>query len=248
MFKRFCLVCAVIAFLAFPAMSFADEVNDLMNYYVKRFTPETALIIVSDKPDKSGAFSDVFMELKGIVIDSLRMDTLKVRMKGVQFNAPSEWKKGNVECKDAISVLAIAEIFDSDINRAIENKTFGSGNDSWHDVSMRIQPKGLSGKGYYNAGASFMNLDILIEITSGLKIVKNKELWLNNPQVKVNKLDLPDYITKKALSRIQPLVDLREFPLPLSLHKVELKNGSAVLCTRNLPKPLTKGITYKYAK
>lgn len=245
MVKRFF---AVIAFLALPAICYADEVNDLLNYYVKRFTPETARIMVSEKPDKSGTFNDVFMELKGIVIDSLRMDSLTVRMKGVKFNEPSEWAKGNVECKDAISVLAITEIFDRDINRAIEDKTFGSGSDNWHDVSMRIQPKGLSGKGYYNAGSSFLNLDILIEITSGLKIVKNKELWLNNPQVKVNKLDLPDYITKKALSRIQPLVDLREFPLPLSLHKVELKNGSAVLSTRNLPKPLTKGITYTYAK
>ncbi|MBR0151641.1 MAG: DUF2993 domain-containing protein [Synergistaceae bacterium] len=248
MFKRLCSVIAVIAFMAIPAMSYADDVDNLMNFYVQKFTPETALIMVSNKPDKSGSFNDVFMELKGIVIDNLRMDSLKVRMKGVKFNPPSEWAKGNVECKDAISVLAVAEMFDSDINRAIEDKTFGSGSDSWHDVSLRIQPKGLSGKGYYNAGSSFLNLDILIEITSGLKIVKNKELWLNNPQVKVNKLDLPDYITKKALSRIQPLVDLREFPLPLSLHKVELKNGSAVLSTRNLPKPLTKGITYKYSK
>ncbi|MBQ4430653.1 MAG: hypothetical protein II877_04045, partial [Synergistaceae bacterium] len=193
MFKRLCSVIAVIAFLAIPAMSYADDVDNLMNFYVQKFTPETALIMVSNKPDKSGSFNDVFMELKGIVIDNLRMDSLKVRMKGVKFNPPSEWAKGNVECKDAISVLAVAEMFDSDINKAIEDKTFGSGSDSWHDVSLRIQPKGLSGKGYYNAGSSFLNLDILIEITSGLKIVKNKELWLNNPQVKVNKLDLPDY-------------------------------------------------------
>ncbi|MBR0257432.1 MAG: hypothetical protein IJQ58_06820, partial [Synergistaceae bacterium] len=68
MFKRLCSVIAVIAFMAIPAMSYADDVDNLMNFYVQKFTPETALIMVSNKPDKSGSFNDVFMELKGIVI------------------------------------------------------------------------------------------------------------------------------------------------------------------------------------
>ena len=62
----------------------------------------------------------------------------------------------------------------------------------------------------------FVTLDILIEIDSGLKIVGNKELWLKDPQVKINRLDLPDYITNQALSQIQPLLDLNRFPLPIS--------------------------------
>ena len=245
MLKRLLLA---VSLLMLPVACCADEVDDLLAYYVKRFTPETAQIVVSGKPDANGAFSDVWLDLKGLVIDKLRMDSLKVRMKGVRFNPPSEWKSGKVECKDAMSVLAVATIFERDINKAIENKTFGKGDDKWHDVSMGITPSGLNGKGYYNTGSSFLNLDILIEIVSGLKIVKGKELWLNNPQIKVNKLDLPDYITKKALSRIQPLVDLRKFPLPLSLHKVELKKGSATLSTRSLPKALTKGYKYSYSR
>ena len=85
-------------------------------------------------------------------------------------------------------------------------------------------------------------------ITSPLKIVNGKELWLNNPVVKVNKLDVPDYVTKKALSRIQPLVDLDRFPLPMTLHKVDLKQGSATLSTRTLPQALTEGLKYSYKK
>ena len=246
MFKRF--VSGLVIAVAFMSPSFADEVDDLLAYYVKRFTPETAHITVSGKPDSTGAFSDVWLDLRGIVIDKLRMDSLKVRMKGVQFNKPSEWAKGKVECSDAISVQAVAEILEADINRAIENRTFGHGEDKWHDLSLAIRTSGLSGRGYYNAGASFLNLDILIEIVSGLNIVQGKELWLNDPQVKVNKLDLPDYLTKKALSRIQPLVDLRKFPLPLTLHKVELSNGRATLRTRTLPKALTQGLKYNYTR
>ena len=75
----------------------ADEVDDLLMYYVNRFKPETANLTISAKPDKTGRFNDIYMELEGVVIEKLRLDSLKVRMRGVQFNEPSEWKKGNVK-------------------------------------------------------------------------------------------------------------------------------------------------------
>ena len=246
MTRKFLLALVIIA-LPLSSMCCADEVDDLLGYYVNRFKPETAELVIAEKPDETGNFSDLYMELKGVMIETLRMDRLTFRMKGVQFNKPSEWAKGNVECSSAIQIQALARILETDINKAIEEKTFGE-EDSWHDVSMKITPKGLNGKGYYKANAGLFNLDILLEITSPLKIVNGKELWLNNPVVKVNKLDVPDYVTKKALSRIQPLVDLDRFPLPMTLHKVELQQGVATLSTRNLPKALTEGLKYSYKK
>ena len=129
--------------------------------------------------------------------------------------------------------------------RSLEARTFGE-DDHWRQVSMTIAPEGLKGRGYYMAKVLFVTLDILIEIDSGLKIVGNKELWLKDPQVKINRLDLPDYITNQALSQIQPLLDLNRFPLPMSLHKVELEKGRAILSTRVLPEPMERGVTYHY--
>ncbi len=245
MARKFLLAFMIIS-LSF-SVCYADEVDDLLKYYVNRFNPETAYLVIADKPDKTGRFSDLYMDLNGVVIEDLRIDRLTFRMGGVQFNEPSEWAKGNVECSDAVQVQAFASIFEDDINRAIEAKTFGE-KDHWHDVSMAITPQGLKGKGYYTADAGLFNIDILLEITGGLKIVNGKELWLNNPSVKVNKLDVPDYITRKALTRIQPLVDLNRVPLPMTLHMVDLKQGNAVLSTRTLPKPITEGLKYSYKK
>lgn len=245
MARKFLLAFMIIS-LSF-SVCYADEVDDLLKYYVNRFNPETAYLVIADKPDKTGRFSDLYMDLNGVVIEDLRIDRLTFRMGGVQFNEPSEWAKGNVECSDAVQVQAFASIFEDDINRAIEAKTFGE-KDHWHDVTMAITPQGLKGKGYYTADAGLFNIDILLEITGGLKIVNGKELWLNNPSVKVNKLDVPDYITRKALTRIQPLVDLNRVPLPMTLHMVDLKQGNAVLSTRTLPKPITEGLKYSYKK
>ncbi len=130
------------------------------------------------------------------------------------------------------------------MNKAIKDRTFGDDGSQWHDMSMKITPSGLSGRGYYKFGF----LDILIEATSNFRIVKGKEIWLKDPQVKINKMDLPDYVTKKALSDIQPILDLNRFPLPMTLHKVELQDGAAVLSTRTLPQPLADGLKYTYTK
>lgn len=240
--KKF--ITAIIIVCIFPCLSYADSVDDLLAYYVNRFGVEKGEIMVDALPDETGKFGDIYMALTGLMVENLRIGSVTVRMKGVQFNEPSNWKAGNVECKDAISVQAVAEIFEDDINRAIAAKTFGDGKDEWHDLALGIKASGLSGRGYYKFGI----LDILIEITSNLRIVKGKELWLKDPQVKINKMDLPDYVTKQALGKIQPLVDLNKFPLPLSLNKVELKKGSAVLSSRNLPKPLPDGLKYSYTK
>ena len=238
-FTALILVCLI------SGASYADPVDDLLGYYAVKFGVEKGEIIVDALPDDTGRFSDIYMALTGLVVEGLRIDNVTVRMKGVQFNEPSNWKSGNVECKEAISVNAAAEIFETDINRAIAAKTFGGeDNDQWHDLSLKINPSGLSGKGYYKFGF----LDILIEIMSNLRIVKGKELWLKGPQVKINKMDLPDYVTKQALGKIQPLVSLTDFPLPLTLHKVELKNGSAVLTSRTLPKIPADGLKYTYTK
>ncbi len=225
----------------------ADDVEKLFNFYIKKFTPEKAVLLISEQPDKSGKFNDIYMDLTGVIIDKVRLSKLTFRLTGAQFNPTSEWGKGKVDCKSAMQVYAFAEIFDSDINRSIERKTFGD-KDHWKKVSLKITPKGLEGRGYYVAKALGLSLDILLEVESKLKIVGNKQLWLDKPQVKVNRLDLPDYITKKALSQIQPLLDLRKFPLPLSIHKVDLRKGSARISTKNLPKEIKNGIRYTYTK
>ena len=241
---KFLFAVSLFAFMSAGAV-YADDVQSLLDYYVNEFKPEKALLVIQDKPDETGMFTDIYMSLQGVMIETLRLNRLNFRMKGVQFNKPSEWSKGKVECKNAIQILALANLLERDINHAIETKEFGDdGSSEWHDVSMRITPKGLIGRGYYKFGY----LDILLEIESGVKIVKGKELWLKNPKVKVNTLDVPDYVTRKALADIQPLVDLNKFPLPLTLHKADLKNGSAILSTRAVPEEPSRGIRYTYAE
>jgi len=222
-----------------------DPVSRLLDYYVSEFTPEEFLLSVDGQPDDSGRFRDLYMDLTGVLIGEVRVDKLVFRMNDVQFNSPSEWASGNVECKDALQIYAYCLLKEDDVNRRLAAETFGR-DDHWSDISMRISPSGLYARGTYAAKVLFVTLNILIEVDSSLKIVENRTLWLDDYKLRVNAVGVPDYITRKAVEQIQPLVDLGRFPLPLKLHSVKLENGQAVLSTRIPPAPIQDGIKYHY--
>jgi hypothetical protein len=222
-----------------------DSVSRLLKKYVEAFSPEELFLEIDEQPD-GGSFRDLYMDLEGVLIDGVRVDRLTFRMSGVEFNDPTEWPE-NVECLNALQIYAYCRLKEDDINRRLSAKTFGR-DGHWKNISMRISPSGLYARGVYSADLLLFSLNILIEVESGLRIVENRELWLNDYKVRVNTLGVPDYVTKKAVSQIQPLLNLGRFPLPLRLHDVRFGEGEAVLFTRRLPEPLPKGITYRYRR
>jgi hypothetical protein len=222
-----------------------DPMSHLLAFYVNEFNPEELFLSVDSLPDSSGRIRDLYMNLVGVPIGGVRMDNLVVRMLGAQFNCPSEWAYGNVESIDALQIYAYALLREDDLNRHLADRTFGS-DDHWSRISMNISPDGIHARGPYSARVLLITLNILIEINSGLRIVNNNTLWLDNYTVRINRVDVPDHVTRRAVAQVQPLLDLRRFPLPLRLHNVKLEYGQAVLSTRILPEPIQGGISYHF--
>ncbi|MDR2523134.1 MAG: DUF2993 domain-containing protein [Synergistaceae bacterium] len=224
-----------------------DATSRLLAHYAERFTPEELYLLVDEPPDETGNFRDIYMDLTGVLIGGVRVDKLTFKMVDARFNAPSEWEAGSVECLDALQVYALCVLREDDVNQRLATEAFG-GNDNWRNISMKISPAGFYAKGNYVTDILFFSLNILIEVESDLKIVANQELWLDRYKFRVNRLDVPDYITRKAIDQIQPLLDLGRVPLPLKLHNVEFQDGQVVLSTRVLPEPAPGGFSYHYRK
>jgi hypothetical protein len=227
------------------AIDARDTVSRLLKKYVEEFSPEDLFLEIDEQPE-GGRFRDLYMDLTGVMIGGVRVDKLIFRMNDVKFNDPSEWDE-NVECLSTLHIYAYCRLKEEDVNRHLREKTFGR-DGHWKNVAMTISPSGLYARGVYSAGFLFFNLNILIEVESGLKIVAHRELWLDDYKARVNTLGVPDYLMEKAVAQIQPLLDLGRFPLPLRLHRVRFGEGEAVLSTRTPPARLTDGITYRYRR
>ena len=90
-------------------------------------------------------------------------------------------------------------------------------------------------------------LNILIEIFSKFKIVNMQQVWLDDYTLRVNRFDVPEFITDKAVSQIQPLLDLSRFIFPLRLSSIVFEDGSMTIASRVTPMPF-EGIEYEYAR
>jgi hypothetical protein len=223
-----------------------DEVSWLLKYYAEEFVPESLELIVAEPPDATGRIRDLYMDVKGCNIGGVRIDSLTFRLLDAQFNEPQNWISGDIECLDALQVYAEAVIREEDINADLWDRTIGDGDANWKKLELHISPTGLYGRGEYSFSLIF-RFNILIEIFSKLAIVNGEEVWLEGTELRLNRLDVPDYVTRKALAEIQPLISLKELPIPLKLHAIIFDDKEAQLRTRVLPERI-QGKEYRYLR
>ena len=223
-----------------------DDTSLLLKYYVEKFNPESFELIIESPPDETGLFRNIYMDIAGCYISGVRIDRLTFQLLDAQFNSPEEWSSDTVECTSALEVYATCTLLEDDINADLKSRVIGSGDDEWRNLQLKISPKGISGSGEYSVKL-LLTFNILIEIESKLRIVRGQEVWLEDAQLKLNRVDVPDYVTEMALAQIQPLINLKTVPLPLKLNEIDFMDKKAVFKTRNLPSVI-EGITYTYVK
>lgn len=218
----------------------------LLQHFVEEFKPEKIHMILENEPNDEGLIRELYLDVTGCDIGGVRIDFLKLRAVGVTLTPPSQWEQEDgLDAKEILNVHAIASITENDLNENLLQKEFGD-DDEWHNLQVRITPDGIYARGNYHVRVLF-TLNILIEIFSKFKIVDMQQVWLDDYTLRVNRVDVPDFITDKAVSQIQPLLDLSKFVFPLRLSSITFKEGSMTIASRVLPEPF-EGIVYTYEK
>lgn len=220
-----------------------DRGAQLLQYFLKELTPEKITMILADQPDEEGHIREIYLDLKGCVIGGVRIDTLRMDAVGVKFNPPGEWDTKEIEPLEVLNAHAFARLTEDDLNENLLQKQFGD-DDSWRNLQMNVHPEGIYARGNYIAQFIF-RLDILIEIFSKFKIVDMQQIWLDDYSVRVNRLDVPKFITDKAVEEIQPLLDLGKFVFPLKLHSIAYDEEAITISSRVLPEPFA-GLVYRW--
>lgn len=220
--------------------------EQLLHYFVEEFKPEILHMILENEPNDEGLIRELYLDVTGCDIGGVRIDSLKLRAVGVTLTPPSQWEQdGRIDAKEVLNVHAFAAITEKDLNENLLQKQFGD-DDEWHNLQVRMTPDGIYARGNYHARVLF-TLNILIEIFSKFKIVDMQQVWLDDYTLRVNRVDVPDFITDKAVSQIQPLLDLSKFIFPLRLSSITFNEGSMTIASRVLPEPF-EGIVYTYEK
>jgi len=216
----------------------------LAREFAENLDPESMKLVLNEEPNDEGIVRHLYLKLRRPLIGGVRIAELEVEAYDVKFTAPSSWTEKPVDIEDILHVKAWGKLKEEDINSSLLQKEFGE-DEHWHDLYLDFTEEGLVARGYYLAKVFMLRFDILIEITGELGIVDKQQIWLENYSVSVNRVDLPEGLTEKATSKIQPILDLSRFIFPLQLHSVDMDESAVILRSRVRPEEF-QGVTYNY--
>lgn len=225
--------------------SFTPATNGekLLSLLVSFTDPEALELHLDEEPDDQGNVRNMYILVKGADLGGFRIEHLALEASFVEFTPPSQWNPDAddpIGVKNALRSNIEAVILEKDINAALAKAS----GDDWHGVSVDLKPGAINARGYYtikNPG-----LTLLAEVKTGLEIRLGKELWLKDVLLKINHDEQTD-VVRDAINEIQPVVDLRDFPFPVTLAVLSVDEESLRLSTRTAPKAFS-GITLSYRR
>jgi len=219
----------------------ANNGERLLSLLVSLTNPEAMELRMDGEPDNAGNVRNISIFIHGASIGGFRMDKIAIESSFLELNPPSEWRMGERNSLKVGNVLrSNVELIalEKDINAALTS--FAGGD--WSRISIDLKQGRIDARGNYRSGG----LNILAEVTTKLEIRQGKQIWLKDTAIKINHDDQTDVI-RKELQKIQPVVDIGQFPFPVSLAVLDVDEHKIVFSTRTLPKPV-KGIFYRYVR
>jgi hypothetical protein len=225
--------------------SFTPKTNGerLLSLLVSLTNPEVLELRMDEEPDDQGNVRNIHFLVKGASIGGFRVEKLALEASFVELNAPSRWDpkaKDPIVVKSALRSNLEAVILEKDINAALS--TYAG--DEWNKVSVDLKPGIIGARGYFHVKNP--GLTLLAEVQTGLEIRQGKELWLKNVNLKINHDEQTDAV-RQAIRDIQPVVDIRDFPFPVTLAVLSLDDQKLRIATRTAPKPF-EGILLRYVR
>ncbi len=253
--RIFYLLMVVALMLSAASYAFADQPDRefrgdfspsnngerLLALLVSLTDPEFIELRMDQIPDDAGRVRDLSLLISGASIGGFRVERFAIESAFLELNPVSEWREGDrnsLMARSSLRTNVELAVLEKDINEAL--KTYAGGD--WSRIFLDLKPGRIDAKGYYSSGG----LGIFAEVTTGLEIKQGKQIWLKDTSIKINNDDQTEVI-KKELAKIQPLADIGQFPLPISLSVLNIDEHSVVFSTRTLPKPVN-GLYYRYVK
>jgi hypothetical protein len=249
-------VLAAILLLCLPLVVGAQEVHTVRGDFPPRtrgeqllktlvdFTdPDSLELILDGEPDEGWNVRDLYFRVKGGRFGGkIRVEDIALSASFVSFAPPSDGK--DLTVKQAMRSNLEVVLLESDVNGAIRMFTSEKDGD-WKDVSVRfVSPRNIEARGRYHVKNP--GLVVLAEVLTGLAIRDGVEIWLEDTQLKINRGEQTDTV-REAIRKLQPVVDMRKFPFPVTLAVLKSGGGRLEIASRTRPCPFG-GIVYRYSR
>lgn len=241
-------VWAVLAVLAaLPARAAPDYGRQLFDMMLKNLEPRTAEMRLQEMPAPDGSIPWAYLECAGVNVGGMNVRSLRVEVFDAEVTPPAQWSgMAYPRVKSMLACRAEGVFTQEDVNAFLHNRLFGREKE-WERISVRLENDRIRAEGTCSVNLKLMRVKLRMEVSCRV-VPRGTGLWLDDVAVKVNGKPLSGALVNKAISRIQPVLDMKKYNLPLYLSKIELSDGVCRVATRLPPGGLLGGLKWEYEK
>ena len=192
----------------------------------KKFQPDQ-IVVTTD-----GATA--YVEARGAWIDKIRIDSLKLEAALKPERAPVS---GDADALAGLIASSVGELtlLEKDVNGYFA-KNEESGFTGLH---FDFTPKGFQAKGVYTA--SFLFTFRIRLAATGVLALRPEGIILDQVAMFVEGLKQPDSFTARVVSSVNPLLEFRDIPFPVTFKRLTMTDSEVTLTGG--PKRLDQGAT-----
>lgn len=235
----------MITFISLPAKAYGIPLEVLGNCFIKELSPERAMIIVDALPTEKGYVPHLYIKLQGAVIEGLRIDSIALEARDVQFNPPADWNE-KLRPRDVSAVSFEARLLEDDINEAL--KEYELKDKRWSNFKFDLRDGKIVATAVYEQPMLLFKLNVLVKLSGELKVVDGDKIYLTNYKLYADGFRLPDQATQELVEKVQPLIDFSNFMFPVKLDSVSNDDKSIFIQTKDKPKPFDSTFKWTYPR
>ncbi len=230
--------------LAVPAWA-VDRGGELFQIFTDKLQPQEAKLILQGQPRENGWIPQLYLEMTGATVGGLRLQRVAIDGYGIEATPPSLWSQ--VDYPKIGSILAChgwVQVTQQDVNAFLASRVFGSKGE-WEGVEVRFSDGRIQASCYYRLDLKILALRLKVDFSTNLEVRNGTELWLQDTHLRINNAEVSESLIRRALARLQPLLDLRNFMLPVNLAQVEIQDQTMTIRSRR-PARSFPGLLYSY--
>jgi hypothetical protein len=242
------LLCTGTVFPACAADGRAAENNygyELFDVFLRNLHPESACLELREPPREDGFISWAYLECQNAKIRGMNIQSLKMDCFDAQVTPPAQWKDMDYPQVDSMLSCHAEGIFtEKDVNDYLRTQVFGTHHE-WEDIQVKMGDGHIEATAYYNANLKLFRTRVRLDVSCSIA-GRGTGLWLENIHIKINNQDISTGFIEKALQKLQPFIDMKNYNLPLYLTKIEFSKGMCRVRSRIRPNPLPSGLRWNY--
>jgi len=229
------------AALLFPVVSVVPHVYaatfslELYNYLIRSFSPRDLSVVVRDvkRGKKNVVLGYLRIDTRGANVEGLCVDRLVVEATNVRVNDVKGWKKNRLRVYAAKGVRFYARVRRDDINKFLNIVEKKVHDPHFSGGKVKFKPPYIVIAAVYRYNLIF-KFGILVELKSRLK-VEGSRVILTDYSMFAGGLKLDKKTTEKIIRNMNPLLDLKDFPIPMMLKSIKLTKDAMELRSANPP-------------